>query len=64
MDAYEISEGDDDMRRSVLRRVEQYFLNPQLETRAAFDEFIVEARRMQSALEECESFISRIEKLM
>jgi ParB family transcriptional regulator, chromosome partitioning protein len=63
MDAYEMSEGDAGMRRSVLRRVEQYFLNPEIETRAAFDEFIVEARRMQSALEECENFISRMERL-
>ena len=63
MDAYELSADDGDFRRRVLRRVEQYFLDPGLETRAAFDEFVVESRRLQSALEECETFISRVEKL-
>jgi ParB family transcriptional regulator, chromosome partitioning protein len=63
MDAYDMSEEDDDTRRKILRRTEQYFLNPDLETRAAFDEFIVEMRRTQSALSECEDFVSRIKKL-
>jgi hypothetical protein len=34
-----------------------------LETRAAFDEFVVEMMRTQSALSECEDFVSRITKL-
>jgi ParB family transcriptional regulator, chromosome partitioning protein len=63
MDAYEMSENDKDMRRKVLRRVEEYFLKPELETRAAFDEFVVDMRRTQSALAECEDFISRIQRL-
>ncbi len=63
MDAYEMSEDDRDMRRKVLRRVEEYFLKTDLETRTAFDEFIVEMRRTQTALEECEDFVNRIQKL-
>lgn len=63
MDAYEMSDDDREARRKVLGRTEQYFLDPSLETRAAFDEFVVEVRRMQSALAECENFISRIRKL-
>lgn len=63
MDAYEISEGDNELRRKVLRRVEEYFLKPELETRAAFDEFVIEVRRTQTALSECEDFISRIRRL-
>jgi hypothetical protein len=63
MDAYDMSEGDNDTRRKVVRRVEEYFLKPELETRAAFDEFVVEMRRTQTALAECEEFISRIKKL-
>jgi hypothetical protein len=63
MDAYEISEGDDEFRRRVLERVESYFFNPDLETRTAFDEFIVEARRTRTALGECAEFVTRLEKL-
>jgi len=63
MDAYDMSEGDNDTRRKVVRRVEEYFLKPELETRAAFDEFVVEMRRTQTALAECEEFIFRIKKL-
>jgi hypothetical protein len=63
MDAYEMSEGDKDVRPRILRRTEEYFLKPDLETRAAFDEFVVEMRRTQTALDECEEFISRIKKL-
>lgn len=63
MDAYASSEDDQDMRRRVLRRVEEYFLRPDLETRAAFDEFVVEMRRTQSALDECQDFVSKIMKL-
>jgi len=63
MDAYDVSDGDNNIRGKVLRRVEEYFLKPDLETRAAFDEFVVEMRRTQTALTECEEFIARIEKL-
>jgi ParB family transcriptional regulator, chromosome partitioning protein len=63
MDAYDLSEGNEELRRRVLRRVEEYFLKPELETRAAFDEFIVEMKRTQSALAECEEFIARIQRL-
>lgn len=63
MDAYELSESDKPTRRRVLNRVEEYFQNPELETRAAFDPFIVDAQRMQSALEHCEEFIARIRRL-
>jgi hypothetical protein len=47
----------------VLRRIEEYFLNPDVETRAAFDGFTVEVKRTQTALAECDDFISRIKKL-
>jgi ParB family transcriptional regulator, chromosome partitioning protein len=63
MDAYAMSADDPDTRRKVLRRVEEFFLKPELETRAAFDEFVVELRRMQSALEDCQEFIAKINKL-
>jgi hypothetical protein len=63
MDAYETSADDSALRKRVLRRTEQFFLNIDLETRAAFDEFVVEYRRTQSALTECEEFIGRMTRL-
>jgi ParB family transcriptional regulator, chromosome partitioning protein len=63
MEAYELSQGDDERRRIVLERIASFFLQPDLETRAAFDEFIVEQRRVVSALEECNEFVERLERL-
>ena len=63
MDAYDLSEDDNELRRRVLRRTEEYFLRPDLETRAAFDEFVVDVRRTQSALSLCEDFTTRIGRL-
>jgi hypothetical protein len=63
MDAYANSEDDLDIREQVLMRVEEYFRRPELETRAAFDEFVVESMRTQNALERCEDFASKMTKL-
>ena len=63
MDAYEMSENNGEARRKVLRRVEEYFLKPDLETRAAFDEFVIEGRRTITALAECNDFISKMQRL-
>jgi ParB/RepB/Spo0J family partition protein len=63
MEAYEHSEGDDEFRRIVLERVTSFFLDPDLETRAAFDELVLEHRRVVSALQECTDFIDRLERL-
>jgi hypothetical protein len=63
MEAYEHSEGDQARRRIVMERITSFFLQPDLETRAAFDELVVEHRRVLSALQECTEFIDRMEKL-
>lgn len=63
MEAYELSEGDDEQRRRVLSRIEQFFLRPDMETRAAFDEFVVEKKRILNAVQECSEFVERLEKL-
>jgi hypothetical protein len=62
MEGYELSEDDPPTRSKVLRRVEEFFLNPKLETREAFDEFVVEKRRTQNALAACEGFLSQLQK--
>jgi ParB-like chromosome segregation protein Spo0J len=62
MEGYELSEDDPPTQAKVLRRVEEFFLNPRLETRDAFDEFVVEKRRTQNALVACEAFLSQLQK--
>jgi len=62
MEGYELSEDDTPVRAKVLRRIEEFFLNSKLETREAFDEFVVEKRRTQSALSACEEFLSQLQK--
>jgi hypothetical protein len=63
MESYELNEEDPNARASVLRRVEEFFLKPALETRDAFDEFLVEKKRVQTALNACEDFLKQLSKL-
>jgi ParB/RepB/Spo0J family partition protein len=63
MEAFELSEGDPARRATLLRRLEEFILNPALETRAAFDELVVERKRTQAAIAICESFISQLQSL-
>lgn len=63
MESYETSEDDKAVRNSVLRRVEQFVLDPDLETRAAFDEFVVDKRRARGAIAACGDFLSTLKKL-
>lgn len=62
MESYDLAEENSAMEEKVVRRVEQFFLNPALETRAAFDEFVVEKKRVQSAISACEGFIAQLKK--
>ncbi len=62
MESYELTEEDKAANAKVIRRVEQFFLNPKIETREAFDEFIVDKKRVQNALGACETFINQLKK--
>jgi len=62
MESYDLAEDNPVQEAKVIRRVEQFFLNPSLETRAAFDEFVVEKKRVQTAIGACEGFISQLRK--
>jgi ParB family transcriptional regulator, chromosome partitioning protein len=63
MESYELSEDDGNARRAVLRRIEEFFVDPALETRAAFDQFIVGKKRIQTALSACVDFIKQLRSL-
>ena len=62
MESYDLAEEDPPLRAKVVRRIEQFFLNPKLETRAGFDEFVVEKKRVKNALAACEDFIGQLRK--
>ena len=53
----------DHRRTVVVARVRSYILNPQIETRDAFDEFVVDAKRIQDAIELSQQYLSDIRKL-
>jgi ParB family transcriptional regulator, chromosome partitioning protein len=62
MEGYELSEDEPATQAKVVRRLEEFFLNPKTETRDAFDEFVVEKKRVLNALEACEGFIAQLQK--
>ena len=63
MESYDLSEEQPKRRAKVMRRLEEFFLNPAVETRAAFDEFVVEKKRVQNALNACQSFLGQLQQL-
>lgn len=60
MEAYEVAE---DRRRAVVDRLRDYITTTNLETRAAFDEFVVDNRRVRGAIGACQTFIRDLERL-
>lgn len=62
MESYELTEGEPEVREKVLRRVEAFFLNPAVEIRDAFDEFVVEKKRVQTAVSACEGFLYQLQR--
>jgi ParB family transcriptional regulator, chromosome partitioning protein len=62
MESYDLAADDPPLQAKVLRRIEQFFLNPKLETRATFDEFVVEKKRVQNAISACEGFIAQLKR--
>ena len=59
MEAY-----DDERRRpDVIERLRQYILDVQLETRKAFDEFVEEARKIETAVDACDVFLRQVQRL-
>jgi len=61
MEAYQISEGK--VREAVVQRLTQYILEKELETRKAFDEFVVDNRRILGAIGACEEFVRQLDRL-
>jgi ParB/RepB/Spo0J family partition protein len=60
IEAYQLAE---DRRAAVLERLKEYIKDADLETRAAFDEFVVDNRRVQKAVETCDRFVHDLRRL-
>jgi ParB/RepB/Spo0J family partition protein len=63
MEAYELSDGNQTQRDRLIRRLEEFLLKPGMETRASFDEFVVDQKRARTAISRCEAFMSDLQHL-
>lgn len=63
MEALDLAQGDSARETLVLRRLEQFVLKPDLDTKSAFDEFIIDRKRIQTAVNLCEQFIAQLQQL-
>jgi ParB family chromosome partitioning protein len=62
MEAVDVSDGDADLRAAVVERLEDFLNDIEMETRSAFDEFIMDPRRIRSAIDACDSFMSSLRR--
>jgi ParB family chromosome partitioning protein len=60
IEAYEVAGDDARAKEDVASKLEEYINNPDLETRKAFDGFVVDNRRVQSAIKASESFLFQL----
>jgi len=62
IEACENTKETSDGKRRFSRALEEYITKPELETRAAFDGFVEDARKVRSALESCDAFLDSLRK--
>jgi hypothetical protein len=62
VEAFEIYESDPENKAIVSARLKEYIADATLETRRAFDEFIVESRRVNSVTHSCEAFVTQLQR--
>jgi hypothetical protein len=62
MESYDLTEDDKTANAKVVRNIERFFLNPKTETRELFDEFVIDKKRIQNALEACDAFMKELKK--
>jgi ParB/RepB/Spo0J family partition protein len=67
LEAYDIQPKDNylpnhEAQSGVIKRLETYMTNVQMETRKAFDEFVVDNRRIQNSIKACDDFIVQLER--
>ncbi len=62
VEAYDATLDDPDRRAEMVVRLEEYIRNIELETRRAFDPFILDNRKVQSAVRACETFLHQLDR--
>jgi ParB/RepB/Spo0J family partition protein len=62
MEAYDLTAENEGARHKVTETIQRFVMNPQLETRAAFDDFIRDNRRIQAVVKACEGFMSTLDR--
>ena len=62
MESYEINEDDPQTRARFSGGSRSSFLNPSLETRDGFDEFVMDKKRVLSALAACDEFLTELQR--
>lgn len=61
MEAYEFT-AETPRQQTVVERLRRYILDPKLETRKAFDEFVLEDRKVQNAIRACREFVAELRR--
>jgi len=64
VEAHENTKGATEGRKRFLTTLEKYIQTVELETRAAFDGFVEDTRKVNSALQACEDFVITLKKTM
>jgi ParB family transcriptional regulator, chromosome partitioning protein len=62
VEAYENTRETAQGKAQFSRALKQYIQDPQLETRAAFDGFVEDTRKVRSAIQACEQFLDLLKK--
>jgi ParB/RepB/Spo0J family partition protein len=62
VEAYNLHAADRD-RDTVISRIRSYVLNPEVETRQTFDEFVLDAKRIQDAIDMSSGYLESLKKL-
>lgn len=62
IEAYEISSDDAQKEKRVIEKLREFLTNREAETRSLFDEFVVDSRRIASALGACDDFMRAMER--
>ena len=61
MEAYDVAE-EAGAGPAVVERLNEYITDVELETRRAFDEFVTDTRRVQTAVKACDEFVGRLQR--
>lgn len=61
MEAFELTETPE-QKESLANKLREFILDTSLETRAVFDVFVMDNKRIQTAVKACDDFVSRLDR--